>query len=39
MSEARTCRLQNSRMLFCSSIDHHAAETVVADITELGGRE
>jgi len=39
MPEARACRLQNSRVLFCTGIDHYGAETVVADMTELGGGE
>ena len=39
MPEACACHLQNSRVLFCIGIDHHGAETVVADMTELGGEE
>ena len=39
MPKARTCHLQNSRVLFCIGIDHCDAETVVADMTEMGGGE
>ena len=37
MSEARTCHLPNSTALFCIGIDHHSAQIVVTDMTELGG--
>jgi hypothetical protein len=39
MPEACACRLQNSKVLFCTGIDHYGAETVVAFMTEMGGEE
>ena len=39
MPDACACHLQNSRVLFCTGIDHYGAETAVADMFELGGGE
>ncbi len=37
MPEACAWHLQNSMTLFCIGNDHHSADIVVADMTELGG--
>jgi hypothetical protein len=37
MPEARTCHSPNSSALFCIGTDHHDAEIIVTDMTELGG--
>ena len=39
MPEACACHLQSSIVLFYTGIDHHGAETAVADMFELGGGE
>ena len=39
MPEVCASHLQNSRVLFCIGIDHYGAETVFADMIELGGGE
>jgi len=46
MPEQRTCHLPNIMALFCIALDrlgliearHRAADIVVSDMTELGGR-